>query len=71
MIKPTVANILGQPHGISDLKKGFDKALKYMRCKRGFADDCLEVFENRADPLNNNLILQEIYILILFQSTAK
>ena len=28
MIKPTIINILGQPNGIVDLKKGFDKALK-------------------------------------------
>ena len=28
MIKPTIINILGQPNGILDLKKGFDQALK-------------------------------------------
>ena len=28
MIKPTIINILGQPNGIGDLKKGFDKTLK-------------------------------------------
>ena len=28
MIKPTIINILGEPNGILDLKKGFDKALK-------------------------------------------
>ena len=28
MIKATIINILGQPNGILDLKKGFDKALK-------------------------------------------
>ena len=28
MIKLTIINILGQPNGIVDLKKGFDKALK-------------------------------------------
>ena len=28
MIKPTIINILGQPNGIVDLKKEFDKALK-------------------------------------------
>ena len=28
MIKPTVINILGQPNGTLDFKKGFDKALK-------------------------------------------
>ena len=28
MITPTITNILGQPNGILDLKKGFDKALK-------------------------------------------
>ena len=30
MIKPTSINILGQPNGIVDLKKGFVKALKNM-----------------------------------------
>ena len=28
MIKPTIINILGQPNGIANLEKGFDKALK-------------------------------------------
>ena len=28
MIKPTIISILGQPNGILDLKKGFDKVLK-------------------------------------------
>ena len=28
MIKPTIINILGQPNGFLDLKKGLDKALK-------------------------------------------
>ena len=28
MIEFTIFNILGQPNGILDLKKGFDKALK-------------------------------------------
>ena len=28
MIKLTILNILGQPNGILDLKKGFDKTLK-------------------------------------------
>ena len=28
MIKPAIINILGQPNGILDLKKGFDEALK-------------------------------------------
>ena len=38
---------------------------------RGFADDYLEVFKNRADHLNNNLILQEISMLIFFQFYCK
>ena len=38
---------------------------------RGFAEDCLEVFKNRADHLNNNLILQEISMLIFFQFYCK
>ena len=28
MIEPTVINLLRQPNGILDLKKGFDKTLK-------------------------------------------
>ena len=28
MVKPKIINILGQPNGLVDLKKGFDKALK-------------------------------------------
>ena len=55
MIKPTIINILGQPNGILDFKKG------------GLAEDCLAVYENRADHLKNNLILQEISIVIFFQ----
>ena len=31
----------------------------------------MEVYENRADHLNNNLILQEISILIFFQFYCK
>ena len=30
MIKLTIINILGQPNGIVESKKGFDKALKNM-----------------------------------------
>ena len=71
MIKPTIINILGQPNGILDLKKGFGKTFKNTSCKRGFAEDCLEVYENRADHLKNNLILQEISILIFFQFHCK
>ena len=38
---------------------------------RGFAEDCLEVYENHADHLSTNLILQEISILIFFQFYCK
>ena len=51
-------------NGILDLKKGFEK---YISCKRGFAEDYLEVYENLADNLSNNLKLNEISILIFFQ----
>ena len=34
MIKVIIINILGQPDGILDLKKGFDKALKNMPAVR-------------------------------------
>ena len=40
-------------------------------CKRGFAEDCLEVHGDRADHLSNNLRLQEISILIFFQFYCK
>ena len=51
------------------MKKGFDKVLKkYASCNWGFAEDCLEVYENLADHLSNDLILLEISILIF--STA-
>ena len=33
---------------------------------RGFTNDCLEVYENRADKLSNDLRLHEISILIFF-----
>ena len=55
-----------------DLKKGFDKSLKNISAvSKDFAEDCLEVYENRADHLNNNLILQEIFILVFFQFYCK
>ena len=76
MIKLTIINILGQPNGILDLKKGFDKALKNIPAvsenllriaqKREYAEDCQEVYENCADHLSNNLRLQEITILDFF-----
>ena len=56
MIKVTIVNILGQPNSILDLKKGFDKTLKiYISCKQGFAEDCLEVYENCTNYLSNDL----------------
>ena len=51
MIKLTFINI----------KKGFTK------CKRGFVENCLEVYGNRSNHLRNNLRLNEISILIFFQ----
>ena len=51
-----------------DLKKGFDKTLKiYISCKQGFAEDCLEVYENCTNYLSNDLWLKEISIFIAFQ----
>ena len=64
MIKLTIINILGQPNGILDLKKGFGEALKNIPA---VSEDCLDVYENRTDHLSNNLRLQEISVLILFQ----
>ena len=68
MIKLTSLNILGQPNDILDLKKGFDKTLN---CQRGFAEDCLKVYENSTDDLSNNLRLNEISIFIFFQFCCK
>ena len=40
MIKLTILIILGQPNGILDLKKGFDKALKN---KPAISEDLLRI----------------------------
>ena len=40
MIKLTIVNILGQPNGILDLKKGFDKTLKNIP---GVSEDLLRI----------------------------
>ena len=39
--------------------------------KRGFPEDCLEMYESRADHLNNNLRLNEISIFIFLQFYCK
>ena len=64
MIKPTIINILRQPNGILDLKKGFDKAIKIIPA---ISEDLMRI-ENRVGHLNNNLILQEMFFS---NSTAK
>ena len=38
---------------------------------QGFAEGCLEVYENRADNLSNNLRLHEITIIVFFQFYCK
>ena len=38
---------------------------------RGFVEDSLEVYENGTDHPSNNLRLQKISILIVFQSYCK
>ena len=48
-------------------KKDILKLLKYTNCKWGFAQDCLEVYENGTDHLSNNQRLNEISKLIFFQ----
>ena len=40
MIKLIIINIVGQPNGILDLKKGFDKALKN---KPALSEDLLRI----------------------------
>ena len=70
MIKLTILNILEEFNGILDLRKGFNKSL-YTSCKGGFAENCLEVYENGADNLSNNLRLHKISILIFSQFYCK
>ena len=68
MINFTTINILGKPSFILDLKKEYIKTLKkYTNCKWGLPKDCLELYENCADPLSNNLRPNEISILTFFQ----
>ena len=43
------------------------KPLKYTKRKWGLPEDWLEVYENCADRLSNNLRLNEISILTCFQ----
>ena len=69
MIKLTIINILGQPNGILDLKKGFDKALKNIPV---VSQDLLRIAWKylkiaKSDHLSINLGLQEISVLIFFQ----
>ena len=54
-----------------NLKKEYDKTLKYANCKWGVSADCLEVCEDRADHLSNNLRLNKISIFIFFQFSFK
>ena len=50
------------------LKKGYDKTLKKLPIVN---EDLMKVYKNRADYLSNNLRLNEISILILFQFYCK
>ena len=52
-------------------KKDLIKLLKTYQLQVIFTDDCLEVYESRADNLSNNLRLNEISILIFFQFYCK
>ena len=72
MIKPAIINISRQPDGILDLKKGFDKTLENIpTVSKGFSEDCLEMYESRADHLSNNFRLNETSILIFLQFYSK
>ena len=51
-----------------NLKKGYDKTLKYIPT---LSEDWLEVYENCADRLSNNLRLNEISTLSFFQFYCK
>ena len=45
-------------NGILDLKKRFDKTLENIPAvSEDFFEDCVEVYENHADNLSNNLRL--------------
>ena len=68
MINLAIFNNLGQPNGILDLKKGFDKTLKNIP---EFAEDCLAAYKNRTDDLSNKVRLNKIPILIFFQLYCK
>ena len=45
--------------------------IKLLKIYQLFAEDCLEVYENRADKLSDKLRLNEISILIFFQFYCK
>ena len=65
MIKLTIINILGQPHGILNLKKGYDKTLKHIyTVSEDLRRICFEVYEICTGYQSNNLRLNEICILI-------
>ena len=68
MIKIKTVNILGQPKDILDLKIEYDKTPKNIPT---VSEDCLEVHENCAYHLSNNLRLNEISMLIIFQFYCK
>ena len=65
IINFTTINISGYSNFILGLKKGYGKT-QYTNCKWGLTDDWLEVYENRADRLSNNLRLNEISVLTFF-----
>ena len=52
-------------------KKDMIKLLKIYLQKARFNEDYMEVYENRADPVSNNLRLNEISILTFFQLYCK
>ena len=67
MIKLTIINILGQPNGILNLKKGYDKTLKHIYTVReDLRRICFEVYEICNGYQSNNLRLNEISILTFF-----
>ena len=52
-------------------KKDMIKLLKIYQQKARFNEDYMEVYENRADHVSNNLRLNEISILTFFQLYCK
>ena len=63
MIKPTIINILGQPNGIVNLKKGFDKALKDIPA---VSEDLLRIAWKSETRNQSQIVVETTYGLNLY-----